>query len=244
MTGCDSDTILQLVLTPVPELAQQDAINVCLNATTPYTIGVPAGFTSYLWDTGETTGSIEITLPGDYAVTVTNAAGCEESTTITAVPSDIATITTIIVNDFNRPNNSATAVVTGPGDYEFSIDGFNYQDSPTFLNLIDIYYTLRVRDKNGCGTVRQDFVVLDYPQFFTPNNDGFNDFWKIEGLEMLGAAELFIFDRFGKLLKQSSALGAGFDGTFNGVPLPSSTYWFTLKVASRPDIFGYFALKR
>lgn len=244
MTGCDSDTTLQLVLTPVPVLVQQDPIIVCPNAAIPYAVGVPASFASYLWDTGETTSSIAIGTPGDYRVTVTNAAGCEESTTITALPSDIATITTIIVNDFNRPNNSATAVVGGPGAYEYSVDGFNYQDSPTFLNLIDVYYTLRVRDKNGCGTIRQDFVVLDYPQFFTPNNDGFNDLWEIEGLETLGAAELFIFDRFGKLLKQSSALGVGFDGTFNGLPLPSSTYWFTLKVASRPHISGYFALKR
>lgn len=243
-TGCASETTLQLMLTRIPVLAQQDAIIVCLNATTPYTIGVPAGFSSYLWNTGETTASIEITTPGDYTVTVTNAAGCEESTIITALPSDVAMITDIVVNDFNRGNNSATAVVTGPGDYEYSIDGFNYQDDPTFLNLMDVYYTLRVRDKNGCGTVRQDFVVLDYPQFFTPNNDGFNDFWKIEGLETLENPQLFIFDRFGKLLKQSSPLGPGFDGTYNGQPLPSSTYWFTLTVNGRRDISGYFALKR
>lgn len=243
-TGCTSDTILQLQLTPVPVLEQQDDLIVCLNATTPYTISVPVGFTSYLWSTGETTNSIEITAPGDYTVTVTNAAGCDNSTTITAIPSDVATIIDIVVNDFNRGNNTATILVTGPGIYEYSIDGFNYQDDPTFINLIDVYYTVRVRDKNGCGIVRQDFVVLDYPQFFTPNNDGFNDFWKIEGLETLENAELFIFDRFGKLLKQSSPLGPGFDGTYNGAPLPSSTYWFTLTVTGRRDISGHFALKR
>lgn len=243
-TSCTSDTILQLQLTPVPVLEQQDDLIVCLNATTPYTISVPVGFTSYLWSTGETTNSIEITAPGDYTVTVTNAAGCDNSTTITAIPSDVATIIDIVVNDFNRGNNTATILVTGPGIYEYSIDGFNYQDDPTFINLIDVYYTVRVRDKNGCGIVRQDFVVLDYPQFFTPNNDGFNDFWKIEGLETLENAELFIFDRFGKLLKQSSPLGPGFDGTYNGAPLPSSTYWFTLTVTGRRDISGHFALKR
>lgn len=243
-TGCFSDTQLSLQLTPEPVLAQQEALFVCLNTATPFVIGVPQGFSSYLWDTGETSNTIEITAPGDYTVIVTNAAGCTQTTTITALPSNVAVITNILTNDFNRANNSATAVVTGPGNYEYSIDGFTYQDSPTFTNLDQVYYTLRVRDKNGCGVVRQDFVVLDYPLVFTPNNDGFNDFWKIEGLETLENPQLFIFDRLGKLLKQSSAVGPGFDGTFNGAPLASDTYWFTLKVTGRRDIKGYFALKR
>lgn len=243
-TGCFSDIQLPIQLTPEPVLDQQESLFVCLEATTPYVIGVPQGFTSYLWDTGETSSTIEITAPGDYTVTVTNAAGCAQITTITALPSNVAVITNILTNDFNRGNNSATAVVTGSGNYEYSIDGFTYQDAPTFLNLDEVYYTLRVRDKNGCGIARQDFVVLDYPPVFTPNNDGFNDFWKIEGLETLENPQLFIFDRFGKLIKQSSAVGPGFDGTFNGAPLPSDTYWFTLKVTGRRDIKGYFALKR
>ena len=40
---------------------------------------------------------------------------------------------------------------------------------------------------------------------------------------------IYIFDRYGKLLKQLSPLGSGWDGTFNGKPLPATDYWFTVK---------------
>ncbi|MSP85687.1 MAG: T9SS type B sorting domain-containing protein, partial [Flavobacteriaceae bacterium] len=45
----------------------------------------------------------------------------------------------------------------------------------------------------------------------------------------LGAtANVFIFDRYVKLIKQISPTGEGWDGTLNGYPLPSSDYWFTV----------------
>ena len=43
-------------------------------------------------------------------------------------------------------------------------------------------------------------------------------------------AKIYIFDRFGKLLKQiSPSLGPGWDGNYNGNPLPSSDYWFLVE---------------
>ena len=45
---------------------------------------------------------------------------------------------------------------------------------------------------------------------------------------MLIGPEVFIFDRFGKLLKQLDEFDLGWDGTFNGRQMPSSDYWFRL----------------
>ena len=74
----------------------------------------------------------------------------------------------------------------------------------------------------------------------------YNDFWNIrlpneyEGL-------ISIYDRYGKLLKQLSAQGQGWDGTFNGNLLPSTDYWFKVEYIEnnqRKEFKSHFSLKR
>jgi gliding motility-associated-like protein len=142
---------------------------------------------------------------------------------------------------------SATISVTGLGDYEYRINPEeSYQDSPFFDNISPGFYTVYVRDRNGCGVTTQDFSIVGYPRFFTPNNDGFNDFWQLLGVSIVFEpnSEIFIFDRHGKLLKQISPQGAGWDGTYNGNPLPSSDYWFKATLMDGTTFSSHFTLKR
>ncbi|WP_397301871.1 T9SS type B sorting domain-containing protein [Nonlabens ulvanivorans] len=246
-TSCFSDVDYQITIRPRPVLQSQDDIIVCVDAVVPTTISVAAGFDFYEWNTGEmgaTTNSIDINQPGDYTVTVTNNFGCESSLTITALPSDVATIDDIITQDFRNGDNTAQFIVSGPGDYEFSVDNGPFQDSNFFNGLYKGFHTVRIRDKNGCGTITEEFAVLDYQRFFTPNGDGFHDYWTLDGLTDYPDAIIFIYDRYGKLLHQMAPDGIGWDGTFINAPMPSSTYWFTLKIEGKPLVKGYFALKR
>ncbi|MDB4114903.1 T9SS type B sorting domain-containing protein, partial [Flavobacteriaceae bacterium] len=60
-------------------------------------------------------------------------------------------------------------------------------------------------------------------------------------------ANIYIFDRYGKLLKQISPLTPGWDGTYNGNALPSSDYWFRVEYTEQgiqKEIRGHFSLKR
>ena len=99
-----------------------------------------------------------------------------------------------------------TIYYIGNGNFEFSLDGNFYQDSPVFNGLDAGTYWATARDKNGCGTsASYKFYVLDYPRFFTPNNDGYNDTWKIKNLDVLPKSTITIFDRYGKLIKQLNA---------------------------------------
>lgn len=246
-TRCVSDSQFNLIVLDKPVLLPQPDIFICLDALNPTTIGVPVGFDFYSWSTGESgaaQNTIDITRDGTYTVTVTNADGCQTSLSIVALPSETATITNIEVVDFQGNNGSAVITVTGTGDYEYAVDDSAYQESNTVTNLDNGFHLARVRDKNGCGIAVKEFVVLDYPRFFTPNNDGFNDFWTLVGLNLFPDAQLFIFDRYGKLLKQLAPDNIGWDGTYLGAPLPSSTYWFTLEIPNKPSIKGYFAMKR
>ena len=77
-----------------------------------------------------------------------------------------------------------------------------------------------------------EVVLIDYMKFFTPNADGVNDNWRIAGLHGQPSANLYIFDRYGKLLTSFRPSGPGWDGTYNGRPLPSTDYWFLLEYIS------------
>ncbi|MEB8344782.1 T9SS type B sorting domain-containing protein [Flavobacteriaceae bacterium KMM 6898] len=135
----------------------------------------------------------------------------------------------IILADLSDSNN-IEIVVDGDGSYEYAINGGEFQDSPIFLDVPPGENTVIINDKNGCGTTDPiPFLVVGYPKFFTPNADGINDFWNVKGIETLVDPVIFIFDRYGKLLKQMELNTLGWDGTYIGNPMPSSDYWFKME---------------
>lgn len=214
--------------------------------STPVTLTADSGYPSYSWSTGASTQSIQVNAAGTYAVTITNADGCSKIKTFTVVGSEIATITNIITNDLTD-NNSVEIIASGSGLYEYSIDGIHYQDSPVFYNLGDLIYTAYVRDKNGCGTISQEFYMIQIPRYFTPNGDGYNDYWNLKGIfpATLNANSIIsIFDRFGKLIKQTNPVSAGWNGNYNGKLMPADDYWFTVELKDGRSAKGHFALKR
>ncbi|WP_445454418.1 choice-of-anchor L domain-containing protein [Flavobacterium sp. 25HG05S-40] len=229
-----------------PEIIANETIGICNN--TSVTLTADAGYNSYLWDTpaGDITQSIQVSSPNIYNVTITNAPGCTKVKTFTVVGSEAATITNIIINDLSD-NSSVEIVVSGIGKYEYSLDGIRYQTSPIFTNLNGLVYTAFVRDTNGCGEVFQEFYLVQVPKYFTPNGDGFNDYWNIkQGNPLLrnSTAVIHIFNRFGQLIKQISAVSPGWDGTFNGKPLPADDYWYFIQLENGRSTRGHFTLKR
>ncbi|WP_442845084.1 T9SS type B sorting domain-containing protein [Leeuwenhoekiella sp. H156] len=131
----------------------------------------------------------------------------------------------------------------GVGDFEYSVDGFNYQSNPQFT-ISPGEYIVYVRDALECRTLTKNIVAIGYSKFFTPNGDGYNDTWNIEGAYNYEDAKIFVVDRFGKLLKQLNPSGSGWDGTFLGNPLPSSEYWFLFEYDGDKVHKGHFTLKR
>lgn len=148
------------------------------------------------------------------------------------------------IADFTVSNNTLTVTMPGIEDYEFSLDDVSYTDNPLFSNLESGIYTVYVRSKTRCKTEQKEVVILNYPRFFTPNGDGENDTWRIPYLQLYPGANMNVFDRFGKLLYSFNANSAGWDGTYNGKPLPSTDYWFVLKFGDNRIIKGHFAMLR
>jgi gliding motility-associated-like protein len=164
------------------------------------------------------------------------------------LPSNIATIESIEVIDASQ-NNTVNVVVSGEGEYSFALDDPNgpYQESNFFENVAPGIHTVYVRDdKNNCGIVSRLVSVIGFPKFFTPNNDNFNDSWQVNGIssQFQPNTKIYIYNRYGKLIKQLDPLGPGWNGTFNGQNLPTSDYWFEVTLQDGRIFRSHFTLKR
>lgn len=252
---CYGYTSINLIVFHIPELEPDEETIYCLN-TYPDTItleagilnGLPSDF-NYQWELGsvdlmQNSEQILVNETGIYTVTVTNNDGCSNSRTITVLPSNIATIDDVYVTEASN-NNSITIQVSGEGDYEYALDTGSFQNSNVFTNVSAGFHTIYVIDKNGCGIVSEEVSVLGFPKFFTPNGDGYNDYWKPVGLNYLETHVIVkVYNRYGKLIKELSAFGSGWNGTFKGESLPSDDYWFVVTLTNGKEYRGHFTLKR
>ena len=261
-TSCIAQLIIPFVVNPSPKIDLTENIIICLPTTEVLLdSGILDGsLTSdyqFQWYTngvlnGITAPTITVNTTGTYSVDVTNIFGCIKTRVITVTGSEIAVLQSIEVVDFaDGDTNTITVLVNSisQGDYEYAIDDVNgpYQDSNLFINVPMGVHLIYIRDKNGCGTVGPITVaVLGIPQYFTPNGDGYNDNWNVKGVsaQSNGLSIIYIFDRYGKLLKQIAATGLGWDGTFNGKAMPSDDYWYTIQFEDGRNAKGHFTLKR
>ena len=250
--NCYGINQVELIVHELPQIVIEEERIYCLN-TFPAIItlegGVLNGFPNsffYDWSTGATTPQIQVNSTGTYTVTVSDANGCSKLRTITVLPSNTATFDSIEIVDAVEAN-SVTIFVSGEGDYEYALDTefFGFQDSNTFIGVGPGFHTVYVRDKNDCGTVKKNISVIGFPKFLTPNGDGYNDRWHVYGINTPNQAnsKVYIFDRYGKLLIQLNPLGDGWDGTYNGAIMPTSDYWFYVKLEDGRFFKGHFTLK-
>jgi gliding motility-associated-like protein len=243
--GCHKVVELKIYFINSPVIHMENNYPLCVDKYVVIYAGV--GYASYLWSTGQTTEHITITQPGNYWVTVTenHAAGlvCSSTKNFTIFLSNFATISSIETFDWTDNENVIIANATGIGVWEYSLDGIHFQDNNTFTNLTVGTYTVFIRDKNGCGIVAKEVFLLNYPRFFTPNNDGINDAWKVKFSQYEPGIKVEIFDRNGKLLKILDNTNS-WDGVYNGNLLPSDDYWFVVHRVNGLTHKGHFAMKR
>jgi gliding motility-associated-like protein len=152
-----------------------------------------------------------------------------------------------VVSSYFADNATIQITAAPMGAYEYALDYGPFQESSMFEGVETGTHIIHVRDLKACAEVTTTVSVIDYPKYFTPNGDGFHDTWNISALNNQPFAVIYIYDRAGKLLKQISTTGLGWDGTFNGVPLPADDYWFTINYTENGEqrVFkAHFAIKR
>ncbi|MDP5082051.1 MAG: T9SS type B sorting domain-containing protein, partial [Winogradskyella sp.] len=134
----------------------------------------------------------------------------------------------------------------------FDVGNVVFYDLETILpEDTRIYVTITAYNADGLasGCTEQSFETQSIrdriPRFFTPNNDGDNDFWIVPN-EFNVVEEVLIFNRYGKILDKisNSTSQMRWDGTYNGAFLPSSDYWYSIQLKDGEVINGHFSLKR
>jgi len=138
---------------------------------------------------------------------------------------------------------------TGAEPYRYSLDGGAPQDSVNFHIASFGNYKVKTTDVFGCSSEMDVFLEkivmpITIPPYFTPNGDGKNDIWHITNIEFYPDATIYIYDRFDKLLVKLKGSDAGWDGTYNGHPMPMTDYWYLLYDEALGTMSGHFILKR
>jgi len=267
--NCASFTQLQLTVNPVPAAFESAKLQGCdanndgielfnLTLATPeilddldpvlYDVAFYPNVQDAIDNVNEIAGTLNYgSTTATLGVRVTDiATGC-----LTVVPLELA-INTIpdrvdyTVSGAFQDNQILTIFVNGVGvqGVQYAVDNDPWQQSNVFANLSMGTHILKV--KTPCKEFELNITLINYPHYFTPNGDGYNDTWNVVGLND-ATASINIFDRYGKLLKQISTTGQGWNGTYNGRHLPSSDYWFTISFnedGKQREFKAHFTLKR
>jgi gliding motility-associated-like protein len=258
---CYAVAALTLQVNPLPAFDLEDSYILCVNTNgseilNPLVLETGLSMTNYSFEwsyndtviPSATNSSLMPSQEGTYSVTVTDLiTNCSNTDSTEVIESEPPMLEVNLVTQVFADNHVIEAVSTGIGVYEYSLDEGPWQDEGTFSNVSAGAHTITARDKNGCGIITAPIFVIDYPLYFTPNGDGTNDTWNIPGIG--STAKIYIFDRYGKLLKQLSPTGQGWNGTFNGNIMPTSDYWFMVEydepiTNARKEFKAHFTLKR
>ena len=192
--------------------------------------------------------TLEVAQGGDYFVIATNnQTGCisepKGSTIIVSQPA----LASVRVEYSFGDSISIIVSVAGNGNYVYQLNNEEIQDAPIFQNAVPGVHSITIYDTNGCNSVTLEAIVLDYDKFFTPNGDGYNDTWHIRGIYGQPDAKVYLYDRYGKFIKQLAPGGEGWDGSYNGANLPATDYWFTVfysENGEKKEFKSHFSMKR
>ncbi len=204
---------------------------------------------AYIWNingqtAGNNTDTLVLSTPGDYDIELTlNRGTCTvtDRIHITVLPPLSINATPILYGELKVEAQG------GLPPYKFSINGEEYNTTGYFDQLPNGDYPIYVTDANDCTYEFEPVHVINlvFPKFLTPNGDGFNDYWRVENSENTPNAQLRIYNRFGKLIKEMNTNPYEYwDGTYNGKPLIASDYWYILSLPNGKIYKGHFAIKR
>ena len=184
--------------------------------------------------------------PGQHYITIAHANGCMN--TIDFEIEDFEPLALVLEQN---NINEITAVATGGlQEYTFYFDGIdNGTENTFFINRTDTY-PVRVVDQNGCEVVAEifmEFIDIEIPNYFTPDNDGTNDYWLPDNIEAFPNILMIVFDRYGRELYRMGYGNQGWDGKYQNKELPSGDYWYVIKLKGANDdreFVGHFTLYR
>jgi len=199
----------------------------------------------YVWSTGERTPSITVRSSGTYTLTIYNPDNVNEFVTSTSVVSIVPKPKTSLPSHAVICHGKTLKLEPEIQNPEL----YKYFWIPTYDTIKDITVKnqgLFVLSITGCNTyfdsvlVTREHCELMIPNVITPNNDGVNDYFYIQGLEKYPGTKLSIYDRSGYQVFSSN----NYLNNFSGDNLPNGTYFFILKFSDGLEKHGALTILR
>lgn len=197
------------------------------------------------WSTGETSDQITVNASGHYSVIITSTSGCDagDGIDINFFPSPILDIKDASVCVYNHQ----TVTLTAPAGFV----QYNWNGQPG-NQTVEISHpqrvSLTVTDENGCQATQLINVTdacpdVKIPNTFTPNGDGINDTWNIQGVEYDPAVLVSVFTRYGSKIFESKGYGTQWGGEYKGKKLPAGTYYYIISIKNGQQKYsGYVTI--
>lgn len=175
----------------------------------------------------------------------------------------LPTINSVDVQTEDNGERNITIIADGEEPFTYSLDNVNFDGPEEIINKVSIGWNLLyLKDGYGCKDTlafKIDPIEIIPDKYFTPNGDNNHEKWTVKNLNTYDSYIVEIFDRYGKRLfvqrvgsfsstGKSDVTGdefEGWDGIYNGHPMPSDDYWYLITVEEiRKQYTGHFTLKR
>ena len=231
--GCTTTASILVAENPSPINNTTSISETCDMANGSANVTVSGGTPpyTYLWSNGSIDSTATSLAAGTYTVTATDVNGCTAAATVNVqeIPGPEAdfyvhpNILTIMDGTVSLNDNSSGNIVSWQWDFGDNSPYGSGEQLTHDYNIIGTYLvTLIVTDANGCTDIAVDTVkVKDIftfyaPNAFSPDEDGFNDFFYPQGVNWdPDHYEMLIFDRWGNLIFQTTTVGDKWNGTVN-----------------------------
>ncbi|MFY0652799.1 MAG: cadherin domain-containing protein [Cyclobacteriaceae bacterium] len=242
------------------ELFVADGTNLDFDVTSSYTLGVT------VFDGNVTSAEVTVTItvidtndaPTD--MTLTDSTDEDGDTSNVDILESVGVGTLIgffETTDVDLNDSHTYELVDGDGSLHNHLFEIAGTDLRTFV-MLDFEETavasIRVRTTDAAGesfekvftiTLIQDTTLpVEIWNTITPNNDGYNDTWIIDNISSDPQAQIIITDVYKNVVYNSIGYTVPFDGTFNGNPLPTGAYPFSIKLSTGEEIKGILHILR
>jgi gliding motility-associated-like protein len=166
--------------------------------------------------------------------------------TITATPAQYCGDPVTLFTDLQDVNANDCEFLWSPASFlnhaDWQNPTINHIDSPTEFT-VTVTYDYPLIDELVCTnsfTIEINTCEITIPNVFTPNNDGDNDRWLIDGLDAFSGSKLYIYNRWGNLVWSHIDFGtsAGWDPGLDGAS--AGLYYYVLEInAGGGDVIIY-----